>query len=131
MEVTVLTFDGQIEDFPALIQATDTLISDGVRQLAIDLHALPFINSAALGYFVDVHKRLAKQDGLLALSRLQPAISNILAMTQLDQFLPHFESVEEAVNYLGGDPEQPVSEAEDLGGPLSRRHWKGRRAEKA
>ena len=127
MEVTVLTFDGQIDDFPALIQATDTLVADGVRRLAIDLHALPFINSAALGYFVDVHKRLSQADGLLALARLQPAIAHILAMTQLDQFLAHFETVEEAVAYLGGDPELPVAEAEDLGGPLSRRHWRGKR----
>ena len=37
MEVTLLTFDGPIDEFPALIQTADTLVADGVRRLGIDL----------------------------------------------------------------------------------------------
>ncbi|MCA9314948.1 MAG: STAS domain-containing protein [Planctomycetota bacterium] len=131
MEVTLLTFDGPIDEFPALIQTADTLVADGVRRLGIDLPELPFINSAALGYLVDLQRRLGKEDGLLALSRLQPAIVNILQMTRLDQFLAFFDSTEEAISYLGGDPDEPVGQAEDLGSSLSRQHWRGKRAETA
>ena len=123
MEVTVLSFDGQIDDFPALIQAVDGLLANGVKRLAIDLHGLPFINSAALGYLVKANKQLAADAGEMALCRLQPALIRIFEMTQLDQLFPTFQDVEEAVAYLGGDPTRPITDDEDMGGPLSRRQW--------
>ena len=52
-------------------------------------------------------------------------------MTRLDQFLAFFDSTEEAISYLGGDPDEPVGQAEDLGSSLSRQHWRGKRAETA
>ena len=103
MDVVVITFDGEISDFPVLIQSVDNLIADGTRHLVIDLHSLPFINSAALGYLVNARTNLERQQGELALARVQPAIQNILAMTGLDTVFPAFQTVDEAVQYLGGD----------------------------
>ena len=123
MEVTVLSFDGQIDDFPALIQAVDGLLENQVKRLAVDLHGLPFINSAALGYLVKVNKQMAADGGELALCSLQPALLRIFEMTQLDQLFPTFQDIDEAVAYLGGDPTRPIEEAEDMGGPLRRRRW--------
>ena len=37
-------------------------------------------------------------------ARVQPAIQNILEMTGLDAVFPAFQSIEEAVDHLGGDP---------------------------
>lgn len=123
MEVTVLSFDGQIDDFPALIQAVDGLLDNQAKRLAIDLHGLPFINSAALGYLVKANKQMAADGGELALCRLQPALLRIFEMTQLDQLFPTFQDIDEAVAYLGGDPSRPIAETEDMGGPLRRRQW--------
>ncbi len=103
MDVLVITFDGEISDFPVLIQSVDNLIADGTRHLAIDLHTLPFINSAALGYLVKARANLEKLEGEMALARVQPAIKNILEMTGLDVVFPSFDTIEEAVGYLGGD----------------------------
>lgn len=103
-DVVVITFDGGIEDFPALIQSVDNQIADGTRRLAIDLHALPFINSAALGYLIKAYKSMEEQGGELVLCRLQPAITQIMEMTNLDTVFPAFQTTEEAVSYLGGDP---------------------------
>jgi anti-sigma B factor antagonist len=103
MDVLVISFDGEISDFPVLIQSVDNLIADGTRHLAIDLHTLPFINSAALGYLVKARATLEKLDGEMALARVQPAIRNILEMTGLDVVFPSFDTIEEAVGYLGGD----------------------------
>ena len=124
MEVTVLTFGGTIDEFPGLIQITDGIVNNGARRIVLDLHGLPFINSAALGYLVKVHKSLAADGGELALARLQPAIENILRMTQLDQLFPHFPTRDEAIVYMGGDPTRPVGEEEELGASLTRRHWR-------
>ena len=104
MDVVVITFDGEIADFPVLIQSVDNLIADGTRHLVIDLHSLPFINSAALGYLVKARANLERMDGELALARVQPAIQNILEMTGLDSVFPAFQSIEEAVDHLGGAP---------------------------
>lgn len=110
MDVVVITFDGRIEDFPVLIQSVDSLIADGTRHLAVDLHVLPFINSAALGYLIKAQRSIEHQGGEMALARLQPAIQQILEMTNLDVVFPSFETVEEAVSYLGGDASEPAAE---------------------
>ena len=111
-DVVLITFDGSIEDFPMLIQTMDNLIADGTRRLALDIGALPFINSAALGYLVKAYKNMEDQGGEIALCNLQPAIVNIMEMTQLDEVFPAFQSSEEAVAYLGGDTGTAVREAD-------------------
>ena len=110
MDVVVISFDGQIDDFPMLIQSVDNLIADGTHHLVIDLHTLPFINSAALGYLIKAHRGIEREGGELVLARVQPAIQNILQMTDLDKMFPSFDDVEEAVAYLGGDVTAPPAE---------------------
>jgi len=121
MDVVVITFDGRIEDFPVLIQSVDNLMADGTNHLVIDLHALPFINSSALGYLIKAQKGMERQGGELALARLQPALLQILEMTNLDAVFPAFETVDEAVSYLGGD----VTQVEGEGARAVRKHdWR-------
>lgn len=102
MSIVVIDFDGEIEDFPVLIQSIDNLVAGGTQRLVLDLDSLPFINSAALGYLIKVQKGMTSQGGELVLTRLRPAIRNILAMTQLDSVFPTFESTDEAIAYHGG-----------------------------
>ena len=102
MSIVVITFDGEIEDFPLLIQSIDNLIASGTQRLVLDLETLPFINSAALGYLIKVQKVMKDLGGEVVLTRLRPAILNILQMTQLDRVFPAFETNEEAVDYHGG-----------------------------
>lgn len=102
MSIVVITFDGEIDDFPVLIQSVDSLVASGTRRLVLDLESLPFINSAALGYLIKVQKGMAKNGGELVLTRLRPALQRILEMTKLDAVFPAFETNEEAIDYLGG-----------------------------
>lgn len=102
MSIVVITFDGEIEDFPVLVQSIDNLIASGTKRLVLDLESLPFINSAALGYLIKVQKSMQERGGEVVLSRLRPALENILHMTQLDQVFPAFETNEEAIDYHGG-----------------------------
>jgi anti-sigma B factor antagonist len=107
MEIVVVEFEGGIGDFPQLVQTVDNLIADGARRIVLDLNSLPFINSAALGYLIRAMKGIGAQGGELTLARVQAAIQKILEITNLDQFFPSFQTVEEAVSYLGGDPSAP------------------------
>ena len=98
------------------MKTTMNLVANGTRRLVIDLNTLPFINSAALGYLLTARKALEDQGGELVLARVQPAIVNILEMTELDGIFPAFESVEEAVDYLGDsstEDEAPRSVSQD------------------
>lgn len=97
MDVVVVEFEGGIEQFPRLIQTVDGLVADGERRLVIDLHHLPFINSAALGYLIKVRQTLDELKGQLALVRVQPAIRNILTVTNLAPLFSQHESVDAAL----------------------------------
>src|SRR5688572_22228659 len=84
MDIAVVEYEGGIDEFPQLVQTVDNLISDGANRLVIDLATLPFINSSALGYFIRVLRTLEEKGGELTLARVQPAIRNILQITNLD-----------------------------------------------
>lgn len=101
MSTVVINFDGEIEDFPLLVQSIDNLVAGGTNRIVLDLDTLPFINSAALGYLIKVQKTLRKLDGEVVLSRLRPGLENVLAMTQLDAVFPSFESTDDAVRHFG------------------------------
>jgi stage II sporulation protein AA (anti-sigma F factor antagonist) len=119
MDIVVIEFHGGIDDFPSLVQTIDLRIEDGDRNLVVDLAPLPFINSAALGYLIKARKNVEDEGGELALARVQPAITRILEMAHLDEVLPSFQTVEEAIVYLGGDPDLP-----DEGPRVRRETWK-------
>ena len=103
MDIVVVEFEGGIDKFPRLIQTVDGLIADGEKRVVLDLATLAFINSAALGYLIKTQQNLQDQGGKLALVRVQPAIRNILTVTSLSAMFPHFDTVEKAVEHLGGD----------------------------
>lgn len=101
MDISVVEFEGGIDQFPRLIQTVDGLLADGERRLVIDLGSLPFINSAALGYLVKTQQFLAEHHGRLALVRVQQAIRNILTVTHLLSMFSLFDGVDAAVHAIG------------------------------
>lgn len=101
MDVVVVEFEGGIEEFPRLIQTVDLLLADGERRLILDLHQLPFMNSAALGYLIKTQQTLNTMHGQLGLAGVQPAIRNILTVTHLDQLFRMYPSVEKALEDWG------------------------------
>jgi anti-anti-sigma factor len=109
MDVAIIEFDGEIEDFPLLIQSVDGLIESGMHNVVIDLEPLGFINSAALGYLVRTQKTLKREGGGLALCRVTPGVLNILNVTELDRMLPAFADENAAVAHLSGDAKEVVS----------------------
>lgn len=103
MDVVIIEFDGEIEDFPVLVQTLDSLVMGGARYVILDLHTLPFINSAALGYLVTAQKSLEREGGELVLCRVAQGVKNILELTELDSVLPAFDDDEEAIAYLNAE----------------------------
>jgi len=68
-----------------------------VIDLAIDLGKAPFIDSAALEYFLDLQELLAERLGQVKLIRPDDNIRKILEVTRLESTFEIFTDVAEAV----------------------------------
>ena len=57
------------------------IVEDGARKLVIDLEAVTYIDSAAIGCLMDIHRLLKDRDGKVKVSGLQPRVKTMLSMT--------------------------------------------------
>jgi anti-sigma B factor antagonist len=131
MDIVVVELKGGIADFPLLIQTVDGLLADGERRLVLDLGTLPFMNSSALGYLIKVRQHLGERGGSLALARVQQAIRNILAVTNLESLFALHETVEGAVAALHAErPATQIRRHEVLRGPVPSPRPPGSRPER-
>ena len=84
---TLDSFVGQVEahlesDRPAVI---------------LDLSPVNYLDSAAIGCLMDLYRRAAANRGRIALSGVMERVGRMLRMTGAHEFIPIYESVEEAV----------------------------------
>jgi anti-sigma B factor antagonist len=63
------------------------IAEDGARTLVIDLEAVSYIDSAAIGCLVEIHRLLEDLGGTVRLSGLQRRVETMLSMTGVLQFL--------------------------------------------
>lgn len=88
------------------------------RHFILDLRKVPFINSAALGVFVNIYKHLDTLDAQLVLCELNPDIENLLEITRLSSVFPVTRTVAAAewLHKLDSEPQNPelrVNKAEE------------------
>jgi anti-sigma B factor antagonist len=88
----VLTVDGELDlsTSPELRDALMTLGTDHTR-VAIDLRAVTFMDSTALGVIVAAMKRARERGGELALVGPTGSPRKVLSITALDQIVPIVE----------------------------------------
>ena len=101
-DVVILKFTGEFDAFnlPTFSQKIDAMIEAGDRQLALDLHALKFINSAALGYLIKTSKRVKELKGEMVLARPSKFIQKTLVTLGLDGVFTAFQTVEDAIMHF-------------------------------
>jgi len=63
----------------------------------IDLKKVPFINSATLGVFLNMHKRAESMNGRFALSSINREVENLLEITKLNSILEIHKNMDEAI----------------------------------
>ncbi|WP_435205232.1 STAS domain-containing protein [Micromonospora sp. bgisy143] len=66
----------------------DRLLALRPGQVVVDLSECRYIDAAAIGLLLDVHRRLAHADGVLVVRNPNPRIHRILQHARLDQVLP-------------------------------------------
>jgi anti-anti-sigma factor len=80
------------------------IVDDGARKLVIDLEAVTYIDSAAIGCLMDIHRLLKDRDGALKLSGLQPRVQTLLSMTGVRKIVDVHREEAEALAAFGRPP---------------------------
>ena len=74
-------------------------IEGGVRRLVVDMAAVVFIDSPAIGCLMDLYRLLQDAGGTLKLAGLQSRVETMLSMTGVFKFLEAHDTAEDALAY--------------------------------
>lgn len=98
-DATVLTLAGEIDmrTAPLLRERLADLFVAGGRTVVVDLTAVEFLDSSALGTFVDAARNLDGSGGALRLACPPPHVQKVFRITRLAEVIPIYDGVAEAV----------------------------------
>jgi anti-sigma B factor antagonist len=97
----VVTLSGEIDAYtaPSLRDDLHQLVEhEGALVVVIDLGAVTFMDSSALGAVVGVLRRLRERDGELRIVQPRTAASRIFELTGLDAVLDLYEELPDAIS---------------------------------
>lgn len=103
-DVTILDLDGRItvQEGAAVFRETLSRLLDGGRpKIIVNMAAVPYIDSTALGELVRGYTSAAKRGGALKLLQVSPPVAQLLAMTRLTDVLQPFNSEADAMKSFG------------------------------
>lgn len=99
-EVNIIRIEGAIKsgDEYDLAEKMEGYIKPGqAPKFIIDMKKVPFVNSAALGLFVNIHKHVDELKGRMVFAGLNSDIENLMEITKLSSFFEIFKNVDEAM----------------------------------
>jgi anti-sigma B factor antagonist len=104
--VPVVTAPEEIDltNVPGLRAALQEAAAGGSPALVVDMTGTRFCDSAGLRVLVDAHKRAVAEGGAVLLAVPAAAVLRVLEITGIDQVIPHFASLDEAVAHAAGSP---------------------------
>ena len=77
-------------------------LEDDRPVVILDLSPVNYLDSAAIGCLMDLFRRAAANRGRIALSGVMERVERMLRMTGAHEFIPIYESTDEAVRALAG-----------------------------
>jgi anti-sigma B factor antagonist len=104
----VLAVTGEIDIYtaPLFKQAVVNMVSEGTKDVIIDLAGVTFMDSSGFGTLLGATKRLRPEGGGLHLAGANSTIQRMLRLTRLDTIMQVYGSVEEAAEKIGTGTEQ-------------------------
>ena len=99
---SLIDLEGEVDVYtaPQLKQQIINLLDDGVRRIIVNLSAVDYLDSTALGVLIGGLKRLRERDGNLDLICPNPRIKRIFQITGLDKIFDIYAGEEEAMAKL-------------------------------
>ena len=74
-----------------------TELTGGTRKLVIDLSAVEYLDSAAIGCLMDIYRQATAAGAAVKLSGVQKRVETMLALTGANQFLEMYADARAAV----------------------------------
>ena len=99
-DVTVLDLKGKMtlgEGDELLKDKINSLVSQGRKQLVLNLEGVPYIDSAGLGEVVRTYTTVSRQGGSMKLLNLTKRIEDLLSITKLLTVFDTFDTEAEAL----------------------------------
>jgi anti-sigma B factor antagonist len=98
----VVTIEGELDiaTVPGLRDELSRIDHEGGREIVIDLLAVPFVESVALGLLVETSKRMHARGGVLTIVCDDRRIARILEITGLERVLRRQSTLREALESL-------------------------------
>ena len=95
---TVLAVKGEVDVYtaPRLRERLVELVTEGKRNIVVDLEGVDFLDSTGLGVLVGGLKRLRSNDGEMSLVSTQSRILKVFEITGLTKVFSIHDSVEAA-----------------------------------
>lgn len=84
----------------ALRSAVEKTLEEGTRRVVVDLSAVNYIDSAALGELAASRRRTVDEGGRFALAGLQGKVRDLVELTRLDTMIDVYLDAQEAVEGL-------------------------------
>jgi anti-sigma B factor antagonist len=105
----ILEVKGEIDVFtaPLFKQAVVNMVSEGRRDLFIDMSGVEFMDSSGFGTLLGATKRLRPDGGSVHLFGCSPTIERMLHLIRLDTIVGVHAREDEAIAAASGRPSQP------------------------
>ena len=81
-------------------QLDGEIVSPGSRGLIFDLSALTFMDTSGIGVMVGRYKNMMRLGGSTAIAGMNKQTKRVLTLTGFGRFLPFFDNVENAIEYI-------------------------------
>ena len=100
--VTVISFDsvsiGSIDEMEQIsIEAREYIEKNRPGKVVVDFNGVRFFSSQMLGLLVDIWRRLRENDGYVFISGINPQLSRVFKITNLDRIFEFYPDIESAV----------------------------------
>jgi anti-sigma B factor antagonist len=102
--VTILDLSGKItlgENTGILRDELRSLMSQGNKNIILNLRDVSYVDSAGLGELVGAYTTAANQGGSVKLLNLQGKMRDLMQITKLHTIFPAFDNEQEAVKSFG------------------------------
>ncbi|MDH4263347.1 MAG: anti-sigma factor antagonist [Spirochaetia bacterium] len=102
-DIWIIELDGAIKsgmEFDLADELETCLHQNEVPKIIVNMKNVPFINSAALGIFLNIFKEIEKKNGRFALCSVSSDVDNLLEITKLGSILEVYKNVDDALDSI-------------------------------
>ncbi|MFC1563385.1 STAS domain-containing protein [candidate division KSB1 bacterium] len=99
-DIALLTISGKLmggNETKEITEKVNSLLSDGIRKIVMDLGKVKWMNSTGLGALIESRRLITDKDGVLKLAAVADKIKSLLIITQILNLFETYETADRAV----------------------------------